>query len=147
MNRLQFYFCLFLFTAISFAWSLLTVFANPQASSAGEVARGKYLVEEVARCSECHTPRDAAGNLKEVAWLQGAPIWIRPVAPIPNWADQAPPLAGIPSFTDAQMENVLEKGVGPNGESLRPPMHTYHMHRDDARAIIAYLKSLPSAER
>ena len=29
----------------------------------GDVARGKYLVEEVAKCPECHTPRDAQGNL------------------------------------------------------------------------------------
>src|ERR1700689_4788603 len=26
------------------------------------VARGKYLVEGVARCGQCHTPRDAAGD-------------------------------------------------------------------------------------
>src|SRR5215475_11010222 len=79
-----------------------------------QVERGRYLVEEVAKCVECHTPRNEKGELKREAWLQGAPIWIRPVAPIANWADQAPPLAGLPSFTDQQMENVLEKGVGPN---------------------------------
>jgi hypothetical protein len=26
-----------------------------------DIARGKYLVEEVAMCQECHTPRDASG--------------------------------------------------------------------------------------
>ena len=147
MNRLQLYLCLLLLTAISLAWSLRTILVNAQTSSPVETARGKYLVEEVARCAECHTPRDAAGNLNGQAWLQGATMWIRPVAPISNWADQAPPLAGTRSFTDAQMENLLVKGVGPKGETLRPPMHTYHMHSDDARAIIAYLKSLPPAER
>jgi len=110
----------------------------------GDVERGKYLVEEVAKCAECHTPRDARGNLDEHAWLQGAPIWIRPVRPIPNWADHAPTLAGLPSFTDAQMEQVLEKGTGPLGETLRPPMHIYHMKPEDAKAIIAYLRSLPT---
>jgi mono/diheme cytochrome c family protein len=108
----------------------------------GDVQRGKYLVEEVAKCTECHTPRDDHGQLKSTAWLRGAPIWIRPVAHIPNWADSAPPLAGLPSMTDAQAETVLEKGTGPEGETLRPPMHIYHMNREDARAIIAYLKSL-----
>jgi mono/diheme cytochrome c family protein len=108
-----------------------------------EVARGKYLVEEVAKCIECHTPRDARGNLDTHAWLQGAPIWIMPVQHIPNWADRAPALAGLPSFTDAEVERVLEKGIGPEGEELRPPMHTYHMSPADAKAIIAYLKSLP----
>jgi Cytochrome c len=109
-----------------------------------DVARGKYLVEEVAKCPECHTPRDASGNLDTHAWLQGAPIWIRPVRPIPNWADQVPALVGLPSFTDVEMERVLEKGIGPQGESLRPPMHIYHMTPQDAKAIIAYLKSLPA---
>jgi hypothetical protein len=37
---------------------------------------------------------------------------------------------------------VLEKGTGPEGEQLRPPMHIYHMHHADAVAIAAYLKSL-----
>lgn len=109
-----------------------------------DIARGKYLVEEVAKCPECHTRRDAQGNLDRQAWLQGAPIWITPVRPIQNWADTVPPLAGLPSFTDAQASNVLEKGMGPEGEALRPPMHTYHMTHSDARAIIAYLRSLPA---
>lgn len=108
-----------------------------------EVQRGQYLVEEVAKCPECHTPRDASGNLDRQAWLQGAPIWIMPVKPIKNWADRAPDLSGLPSFTEEEMERVLEKGMGPEGEVLRPPMHTYHMNSADAKAIIAYLKSLP----
>ena len=113
----------------------------------GDVERGKYLVEEVAKCGECHTPRDAQGNLDMHAWLQGAPVWIMPVRPIPNWADHVPPLAGLPNYTDEQMERVLEKGVGPQGEVLRPPMHIYHMNAGDAKAIIAYLKSLPPRDQ
>lgn len=109
-----------------------------------DVERGKYLVEEVAKCGECHTPRDARGNLDTHAWLQGAPIWIRPVRPIPDWADHVPPLAGLPSYTDEQVERVLEQGIGPERETLRPPMHIYHMKPSDAKAIIAYLKSLPA---
>lgn len=108
-----------------------------------ESERGRYLVEEVAKCPECHTPRNARGELDHEAWLQGAPIWIMPVRPIPNWADRAPALAGFPSFTEEQGERVLEKGIGPQGETLRPPMHIYHMNHADAKAIIAYLKSLP----
>ena len=123
--------------------------ANSQSavSTGGDVERGKYLVENVAMCGECHTPRNAGGNLKYDAWLQGATTWIRPVAPIQPWADTAPPLAGVPSFTDAQLATVLEQGIGPEGETLRPPMHIYHMHPEDAKAIIAYLKSLPAGTR
>src|ERR1700687_2155801 len=116
---------------------------NSGAGEKGEVERGRYLVEEVAKCPECHTPRDGRGELRADAWRRGAPIWIKPVAPISNWADRAPPLAGFPSFTEEQGERILEKGTGPEGEELRPPMHIYHMNHADAKAIIAYLKSLP----
>jgi mono/diheme cytochrome c family protein len=121
--------------------------ASPQSAAGGDVERGKYLVENVAMCGECHTPRNAKGDLKYDAWLQGASIWIRPVAPIQPWADTAPPLAGMPSFTDEQFATILEKGIGPEGETLRPPMHIYHMHHEDAKAIIAYLKSLQMGTR
>ena len=119
-------------------------FAIPGPATKAEVERGRYLVEEVAKCPECHTPRKPNGELDSTAWLRGAPIWIKPVAAIPNWADQAPALAGLPSFTEAQAEKVLEDGTGPNGEDLRPPMHIYHMSPAEARAIVAYLKSLPA---
>ena len=134
---------------VAFVWLSVTSAANRnlnRGSDENEVARGKYLVEEVAKCTECHTPRDAQGNLLTHEWLRGAPIWIMPVRPIPNWADTAPPLAGLPSLTESQVATVLEKGTGPEGEVLRPPMHIYHMRHADAQAIIAYLKSLPVTE-
>jgi len=111
----------------------------------GDVNRGKYLVEEVARCGECHSPRDAAGNLDRSRWLQGAPIWIQPVAPIRDWAERAPPLAGLPGLTQSQLERVLETGLDIDGKPLRLPMHPYHLARADAEAMAAYLKSLPEA--
>jgi Cytochrome c len=123
---------------------------GPERNSSGlpravnnDVERGRYLVEEVAKCPECHTPRNERGELRHEVWLSGAPIWIQPVAKIPNWADRAPALAGFPSFTEKQGERILEKGTGPEGEELRPPMHIYHMNHADAKAIIAYLRSLP----
>jgi mono/diheme cytochrome c family protein len=117
--------------------------SSSTAADKREIERGRYLVEEVAMCGECHTPRNTQGELDKEAWLQGAPIWITPVRPIPNWADRVPALAGLPSFTDEEVERVLERGMGPEGETLRPPMHIYHMNHEDARAIVAYLKSLP----
>ena len=131
--------------AVGLAWLTVSGSASQgkPAADKSEIERGRYLVEEVAKCTECHTPREANGDLKQDAWLQGAPIWIMPVKPIRNWADQAPPLAGLPSFTEEQGERVLEKGTGPQGEALRPPMHIYHMKHEDAKAIMEYLKSLP----
>jgi len=116
-------------------------------SDNGQIERGRYLVEDVAMCAECHTPRDSRGELEKQSWLQGAPIWIMPVKRIPEWADNAPALAGLPGMTVEEVERVLEQGTGPEGEVLRPPMHIYHMKPEDARAIIAYLNSLPRAKQ
>jgi len=135
-----------LFLASTFVVAYALQAPSKKAADQAEIQRGRYLVEEVAKCAECHTPRDARGELKREAWLQGAPIWITPVRPIPNWADRAPALAGLPGLTDEEAERVLEKGMGPEGETLRPPMHIYHMNHNDAQAIVAYLKSLPEAE-
>jgi mono/diheme cytochrome c family protein len=116
----------------------------PVATQEALVARGQYIVDQLGMCTECHTPRDANGNLDNSHYLQGAPIWIMPVHPTPNWAMRAPALAGFEGFTDAQGETILEKGVGPNGLRINPPMHIYHMNHADAQAVIAYLRSLPA---
>jgi mono/diheme cytochrome c family protein len=115
--------------------------ASPQ-QGGGRLERGKYLVEELARCSECHTPRMPDGDLDRSKWLQGAPMWFKPIQPVHDWAYAAPPLAGLPSFSDADAIKVLEKGVGPNGYPVRPPMHDYRLNHEDAAAIVAYLRSL-----
>jgi len=59
-----------------------------------------------------------------------------------DWAEWAPRLAGLSGFTDEQAEQVLERGKGPNGAPIRPPMHIYHLTHADADAIISYLRSL-----
>jgi mono/diheme cytochrome c family protein len=108
-----------------------------------QIEHGRYLVEDVGMCQECHTPRHADGQLDKARWLQGAPIWIVPVHPMTNWANRAPALAAFEGFTDEQGFQILEKGVGPNGLPIQPPMHIYHMNHADAQAVIAYLRSLP----
>ncbi len=104
--------------------------------------RGRYLVEEVGQCGECHTPRDSRGQLERSRWLQGATVWFRPIQPVRDWAYTAPQIAGLGSFTKEQAIQVLEKGLGPQGNPVRQPMHRYHMAPDDAEAIVAYLQSL-----
>jgi|SRR5665213_1015645 len=113
-------------------------------SKDSEITRGRYLVVEVARCSDCHTPRDSKGELDRSRWLQGAPIWFSPVRSNTNWSMQAPALAGFP-YSDEQAQNILERGIGTNGIPIQPPMHAYHLQHADAMAIIAYLRSLSPA--
>lgn len=114
-------------------------------ATAGNVQRGQYLVENVAMCGECHTPRDSQGQTDNARRLEGAPMWFTPVVTQPDWAYRAPALAGLPSFTDADVSMILEKGLQPTGRAIRPPMHVFHMNHEDAMAIIAYLRSLPPA--
>jgi hypothetical protein len=80
-------------------------------------------------------------------WLQGAPLWITPVHATPQWAERVPALAGFPVCSDEDGVNTLEKGIGENGEAIRPPMDIYYLKHEDAIAIIAYLRSLPSSSR
>ena len=114
---------------------------SPPNSKEVEIARGRYLVEEVARCPDCHTPRDSTGAVDRSRWLQGAPIWIMPVKSKQDWAMSAPSLINF-SYSDEQAFGILEKGLGTNGIPIQRPMHIYHLHHEDAVAIIAYLRSL-----
>ena len=115
-----------------------------ETSKNDEIARGRYLVEQVARCPDCHTPRDSNGELDQSHWLQGASIWIKPVRSKQAWAARAPALTGF-LYSDQQGQDVLERGIGTNGNSIQLPMHAYNLHHEDAVAIIAYLRSLRSA--
>jgi hypothetical protein len=110
--------------------------------AAAEVARGKYLVEGVALCGQCHTPRDADGNLDRSRWLQGAPVPYLPAKPDSNWPINAPRLGGTPPASDADMIKLLTTGVWNTGKQLRLPMPQFRMDGSDAEAVVAYLKSL-----
>jgi mono/diheme cytochrome c family protein len=112
------------------------------ASGGGDVARGKYLVEDVAMCGTCHTPRLSNGQLDQSRWLAGASVPYLPAQPTSNWPIQAPRIAGRPPATDAAMITLLTTAVWTNGEPLKDPMPKFHMTRADAEAVLAYLKSL-----
>lgn len=118
------------------------------AGSASEnaVARGKYLVEGVAMCGDCHTPPGLSGVPDRSKWLMGAPVTPKPPSPAPDWPTTAPRLAGTPPGTDAQMITLLTTGIWKTGQPLRPPMPQFHMTRADAEAVLAYLKSVTPAE-
>ena len=76
-------------------------------------------------------------------WLRGAPIGFAPTHPMADWAETAPPLAGLPAnYSEAGLAAFLETGTRPDGSVARPPMPPYRFNRDDARAVTEYLKSL-----
>jgi mono/diheme cytochrome c family protein len=106
------------------------------------VARGKYIVEDVAMCGTCHTPRLSNGELDRSRWLAGAPVPYLPAQPTPDWPLLAPRLAGAPPATDVGMITLLTTAVWTDGKRLRDPMPKFHMTSADAQAVVAYLKAL-----
>src|SRR3954469_24398664 len=109
--------------------------ANQAAKSGnanGNVARGKYIVEEVAFCINCHTPRQQNGQLDRSHWLQGTPLFFRPAHQVADWPIVAPRIGGTPPATDDEMVTMLTTGIWKTGTPLRDPMPKYHMTKEDA---------------
>jgi mono/diheme cytochrome c family protein len=137
-----------LMTALLFAAVLvmpLGIAQQPQrspSSAGGDVARGAYIVNNVAMCPTCHTPRTADGQLDRSRWLQGGPVVYWPAQPTPNWPQQEPRIGGTLPATPEQVINLLTSGIWIDGTELRDPMPKFHMNRADAEAVVAYLRSL-----
>jgi mono/diheme cytochrome c family protein len=106
------------------------------------VARGQYIVENVAMCGNCHTPRKSNGELDRSRWLAGGSVPYLPAYTYPDWPLVAPRLAGTPPAADAGMITLLTTGIWITGQPLRDPMPHFHMTVSDAEAVVAYLKSL-----
>jgi mono/diheme cytochrome c family protein len=116
---------------------------SPHASSAEQLQRGQYLVMHVAMCVQCHTPRHAQGALDPSRLLQGASIPVPAPFPMSQWAFEAPKIAGLPGWVAEDAVHLLQTGRSANGYAPRPPMPPFRMTREDAAAVVAYLKSLP----
>jgi len=129
-------------SSLAFAQSQNPPRQSKTASAAPDVARGKYLVESVAVCGQCHTPRDRNGNLDRTRWLQGGPVPWLPAKPDQNWPLSAPRIGGTPPANDADMVKLLTTGIWTTGNRLRLPMPQFRMERSDAEAVVAYLKSV-----
>jgi mono/diheme cytochrome c family protein len=108
----------------------------------GNVARGQYIVNGVAMCGMCHTPRNDANEIDRGRWLDGAALWLLPAHPDNNWPLKAPRIAGTPPGSDEDMVRLLTTGIWKDTGYLRPPMPQFRMSKDDAEAVVAYLRSL-----
>ena len=115
---------------------------NSRSAEADAIERGRYLVQDVAVCGSCHTPRDERGTPDARRSLLGGPVPFEPARPTEGWAEVAPRLAGLPPGTDAQFIQLMMTGISRTGSRPRPPMPQFRMTRSDAEATLAYLKSL-----
>jgi mono/diheme cytochrome c family protein len=146
LNRLSLMSLLAFAVALSPAAAQDKPAAKPKGAESGggtAVERGRYIVENVAMCELCHTPRTESGEPDKGHWLGGGPTQLRPAYPSPYWTQIEPRIAGRPPGTDADFIKLLTTGISRTGMPPNPPMPPFRMTRADAEAVLAYLKSLP----
>ena len=108
----------------------------------GNLEHGRYLVEQVIMCYECHSTRDPQGNIMPGTKFKGGPMPVRPSWST-DWPIQIPRIAGLPGYTDELAMRLLTQGaIRWDGKQLRAPMPKFRMSQQDAADVIAYLRSL-----
>lgn len=121
--------------------------APAQAPKSG-VERGRYLVEHVSLCGDCHTPRNSIGVPNRSLYLAGAGKKIGPLGQeVPNITPDKE--TGIGDWKREDITEVLLTGTKPDLDNIQGLMaevieHGYKsMTKEDALAIADYLKSIP----
>jgi mono/diheme cytochrome c family protein len=124
---------------------------SPVEAPTSGVQRGRYLVDHVALCSDCHTPRNFIGAPKQSLYLAGATEKNNPLGEaIPNITPDKE--TGIGEWRRQDIAELLITGVKPDGDNVQGLMaevihgttHGYkEMKKEDALAIADYLKSIP----
>lgn len=110
---------------------------------------GEYLVNRVAMCGDCHTPRDAKGEPDKSKMLRGATLGIVPKKKTEHWAEKAPDITGgglAGKWKEEELVKLLTTGESPHGHAPDPPMPPFRFNTQDARAVALYLKSLPGSK-
>lgn len=109
-----------------------------------EQTRGRYLVEALGHCGECHTPRNQLGGMDRSRWLAGGPV----PAGQGNFPNITPAKLG---WSEDEIVEYLTSGFTPDFDSAGGHMalvveNTAKLDPADRKAIAAYLKIVPAAE-
>jgi mono/diheme cytochrome c family protein len=126
--------------------AFIAAFIATTATAQPAVERGRYLVETIAGCGNCHTPKGpnapppgktlAGGNV-----LVDIPAFTAIAANITPDRE-----TGLGGWTDDQLFLAIREGKRPDGSLIGPPM-PISLYRgladDDVRAMIAYLRTVP----
>jgi len=115
--------------------------AGAPQEAAALVARGEYLATSVAMCVQCHSPRDAQGNLIEAEKFRGGAIPLQSPYPGEAWAFNAPSLRGLVGLTDEQVVALLTTGKAAGRPAPKRPMPPFRLSQADAEAIVAFLRT------
>src|SRR4029453_2263147 len=99
------------------AWSAAGTALHAQ----GSVERGKYLVEGLLTCGNCHSPRGPGGVIDQSrAFSGGMQEWDTPAFKVKGANITPDPDTGIGKWTDAQLKKALIEGTRPDGGQLAP---------------------------
>lgn len=138
----------FSWRALMKGWKLLFLArAEPLADDPSRDAtwnRGRYMVEALGHCGECHTPRGVLGQADATRHLLGNPTGPE------GWAVPAlvGPKSELAQWSVEELAEYLKSGARPDFDSAQGPMaeviedSTKHLTDEDLRAISLYLKSL-----
>jgi mono/diheme cytochrome c family protein len=121
---------------------LAAAFAPRASADDALIERGRYITHDLAMCVQCHSPRDEAGRLIPGQEFHGAPVPVVNTIRGMEWALRAPNIAGLVGFTDEQEMQLLTRGQAEGRPVPKPPMPPFRMSPEDARAVIAYLRTL-----
>ena len=105
-----------------------------------EIEKGRYLVEALGHCGQCHTPRGSFGQMELSHWLEGAPN--------PVGKGKVPGL--VPDKLDwsaGDIASFLATGLKPNYDTAGGMMYDVidnwsKLPDADRQAAAAYLKAL-----
>jgi mono/diheme cytochrome c family protein len=111
------------------------------------IERGKYLVD-VGGCLDCHTPGYFFGKPDMARYLAGSEVGFElPGLGVFHGPNLTPDKeTGLGDWTEEEIIAALQTGIRPDGRILAPimPWRAFaKLTNADARAIAAYLKSLP----
>lgn len=124
---------------------------SPLKAPPSGIQRGRYLVDHVAVCGDCHTPRNSLGVPDRTSYLAGASAKIGPLGEaVSNITPDRE--TGIGEWRREDIADLLLTGIKPDLDNVQGLMdeviqgtsHGYkNMAREDALAIADYLKSIP----
>jgi mono/diheme cytochrome c family protein len=132
--------------ALAAAAALGVMLAGARAADP-QIERGKYLAS-FGGCMDCHTPGYFFGKPDMARHLGGSEVGFElPGLGVFHGPNLTPDKeTGLGNWTNEQVVKALQEGVRPDGRMLAPIMPwraLASLTKEDASAIVAYLKSLP----
>jgi mono/diheme cytochrome c family protein len=114
------------------------------------LARGKYLVENVSGCIDCHSDHltTYAFPVKPGTEGQGGFVFDKRIGFPGVVAAQnitPDPETGLGKWTDGEILRAMREGVDREGKALFPMMpyqHLRHMSDEDAKSVVAFIRTL-----